>query len=60
MVIISLEKVFNIFAVFKFPCDKQNMITKYKLIPGQMINKKAYMKIIKREYNKLVSLDANA
>lgn len=56
---ISLEKLWGIFAVFRIPCDPQLMITRHKLTPGQPINKKTFLKVIKREYSKMVSLDTN-
>lgn len=56
---ISTEKVFNILTIFKIPFDKETILSKHKLTDGEGVNKKAFMKIIKREYQKIVSLDPN-
>ena len=57
---ITLDKLFSIFSVLRIPYDKNTIINKHKLTPGQMVNKKTFLKIIKREYSKMVALDTNA
>lgn len=56
---ISTAKVFNILNIFKIPFDKESLLAKHKLTDGQMVNKKTFMKLAKREYHKIVSLDPN-
>lgn len=54
---VKLEKVFNILGVFKIPYDKETIISKYKINPKESVKKAVVLKIVKREYNKMVSLD---
>lgn len=54
---IKIEKVFNILSVFKIQYDKDNVVSKYKINPKEPVKKAVVLKIVKREYNKMVSLD---
>lgn len=55
---ISVENLFIIFKIFRISFDKETILNKHK-ITGNMVTKKQYMKIIKREYSRMVSLDTN-
>ena len=39
--------------------DKETIVTKFKLDEMETINKKLFVKILKREYSKMVTIDLN-
>lgn len=57
---ISIDKLGIIFSIFRIPFDKNTIIAKHKLTPGQNVSKKVFLKVIKREYNRMVALDTNS
>lgn len=54
---IPLSYLFHGLNVINYEHDRDAIITKYKLSESENLGKKAFLKIMKREYNKMITLE---
>ena len=57
---ISLDSLFRILAVLRIPVEPEGLLQRQKLTKGAMVSRKAFLKLVKREYSRMVSLDPNS